>query len=931
MLKYKYILAYVLIFFHLSTYSQVDEIKINFIIGGRGKRIQTKQEFIVTPFKKKIRLYAWANAYQPDSDLSEKLLRERNDKLYFSEKKDRGEIKNLSFFDEQNSPIPYRYLDNEVIEIQAPSDAPFRFKAKYELIVPSDIYTSYGVNKNGNIFLKYFFLQPAKYNSDEYTLQSFKNLETLVANNTNYTIQFTPPKGTTVFTNLNKIGDNTYEGKNRTFFDIAILKNGLYKTFKTSHTDITLGVHIDSCDFPLVNQSFERQLNFLDNFFPPIKEPIFASSKINKNLNYKFVDDVNIPLFGKYKIFSKKTRIELKILPILFETYCDRKVHINGEKNHWIKNGLSTYLQIRYLEKYFHNLPIAGNLLEDLHLYNFYPLDLFQASKVNFKDRFSLHYKYILQKNHDQPLSTPYDSLSIQNQKIVSHYKSALAFKYLEDYIGQPKMDSILKGFFHEKSNTFFDEKNLQDYFESKTNTNLDWFFHDLVTTPKKIDYSIANIQERKGFKIINIDNHSNFSGPLKLYGYDKNGKKTFEKWYKTDKKNTNIYIPKDSSIFFSINEDSFLPDFNRNDNFYNTETVFNRKTRFGIGSDIHTPEKQQYFLTPNLNFNNYDKLQLGVKISNKTLLKQAFEFEIEPRYSFGAKKLTGNTKTSYSIFPDQGFIRSMNFGSGIQYGHYNKGLAFFNYHIGSSIVFRTSAKNLNQHRLSSFFSDFNRQIPQNATPIEVELKRYNILNIGYDYWNFHILHENKANLFIQISNKFKKIFGEYYYRYKFSPNKRLGIRFFGGVFLNHELKKTTFYDYGLDHISDYMYRYNLLGRSEQTGFFHQQYVRAEGGFKSNFNIKSNEFLSSVNLEFPIWKALETYADFAIYKNKANPAYFVYDTGLSLKLIPDFLEFHFPIQSSLGFEPQMGNYLERIRFTFVFNLNEIKEYREKFR
>ena len=78
-----------------------------------------------------------------------------------------------------------------------------------------------------------------------------------------------------------------------------------------------------------------------------------------------------------------------------------------------------------------------------------------------------------------------------------------------------------------------------------------------------------------------------------------------------------------------------------------------------------------------------------------------------------------------------------------------------------------------------------------------------------------------------------------------------------------------------------------------------------------------------MNLEIPIWKMFDLYADVGVFKNRMENPEFIYDTGLKIKVIPDFLEFYLPIQSSLGFEPSMDHYWERIRFTFNFNLSSI--------
>jgi hypothetical protein len=65
------------------------------------------------------------------------------------------------------------------------------------------------------------------------------------------------------------------------------------------------------------------------------------------------------------------------------------------------------------------------------------------------------------------------------------------------------------------------------------------------------------------------------------------------------------------------------------------------------------------------------------------------------------------------------------------------------------------------------------------------------------------------------------------------------------------------------------------------------------------------------------------YADVGLFKSKGWQPQFIWDSGVKLKIIPDFIEVYFPIQSSLGFEPSFRDYAKRIRFSLALNLNAI--------
>jgi hypothetical protein len=65
------------------------------------------------------------------------------------------------------------------------------------------------------------------------------------------------------------------------------------------------------------------------------------------------------------------------------------------------------------------------------------------------------------------------------------------------------------------------------------------------------------------------------------------------------------------------------------------------------------------------------------------------------------------------------------------------------------------------------------------------------------------------------------------------------------------------------------------------------------------------------------------YADAGVYKNRLRNPQFIWDSGVKLKLVPDFLEIYFPLQSSLGFEPSFKDYANRIRFTLNLNFGSL--------
>jgi hypothetical protein len=202
----------------------------------------------------------------------------------------------------------------------------------------------------------------------------------------------------------------------------------------------------------------------------------------------------------------------------------------------------------------------------------------------------------------------------------------------------------------------------------------------------------------------------------------------------------------------------------------------------------------------------------------------------------------------------------------------------------------------------------------------------YNIGNLRYSYSNKQTIKFVRINSDLEFSDKFGKLNFNAEYRHLFHDGRTLSMRFFGGKFLWNKTRETNYFDYNLNRSTDYLFRYNYLGRSENEGFYSQQFILSEGGFKSRFeNPNANDYLASVNLAYSLWKWVEVYADFGFTKNLDTNSQGFYDSGLRLNLVPDYLEFYFPIQNSQNYVLDDRNYLSNMRFVLTVDLNNLKQ------
>jgi hypothetical protein len=197
---------------------------------------------------------------------------------------------------------------------------------------------------------------------------------------------------------------------------------------------------------------------------------------------------------------------------------------------------------------------------------------------------------------------------------------------------------------------------------------------------------------------------------------------------------------------------------------------------------------------------------------------------------------------------------------------------------------------------------------------------QYNLFNVGFRYSDNKLINEKQFSINYQLMEDFNKISAEGFYRWEFAKNKKMSFRLFGGYFMQNNTRNTNF-NFGISRVSNYTFSYNLVGQSATTGLLSQQFILADGGFKSFINGSANQWISSANVDTQVWKMFDIYADAGIYKNKNLPSKFIYDSGVKVRIIPDFLEVFLPVYSTLGFEPGFKDYASRIRFSLVLNFS----------
>ena len=882
-------------------------------------------------------LHAWPASYRNrNTKLGDRSRENRKTDIHFALAEEKGNISNF-LFSVKSDTLVWSYINHshDIIELELIKplepgksitiDTPFKLK------LPNARFTGFGYSSKG-YFLKEWYLSPVVYSDNKWHIMSNKNLDDLFIEPSMYLIKLRFPENYKVTSNLlykeSYMGFDRYEatlsGKTLGSANIMIYKDHKFK----KHQIVTKSSNIVNVEtdikYPFIfslEDPFEgllkRQLDFLESNLGEYKpSKLWVSSVYLKNNPIYSLN--TIPLI---ETMGPKFQKEIEVFKALSYTYIKSSIFTNPRADAWMIEGLNAYLLSLYIETYFPEKKLFGNL-SDYWISRFFDL-----SELKFNDRQQLLYLIMARQNLDQKIGISKDEFANFNLLAMNQFKTSMGLSYLRDYLGEEKFINSLKETFSYSSNKFIDTKQVEKIFSENSEEKSNWFFEDYIENRNLIDYKL----KLKDDNIV-ITNKTKYTGPLKIYGY-KNDSLVFAEWREGFTDTMKFVAPTVDFDRIVLNDNNSLPEYNFRDNTlkYNKKwyRLLDKPLQLKLMTDIENPNYSQVFINPYAEWNAYDGLVLGGAFYNKSIIRKPFNYNISPTYAFNAKSLTGSGSMSYTYyFRDSDVFHSASIGMFAKYSHYDTDLAYFKYNPAIKLHFkRPNPRGVESNTLFMRYVSVEKEIPPNLLPVDDlgKYEEYKIFNLRHSYSNPEIIDDFRYRTDLQLGDKFGKVSSEFRFRKLTDWGNRFDIRLFAGIFLYNNVDN-TYYDFGVNSSTDYLFDHNFLGRSETSGILSQQIIVNDGAFKTKYNAFANNWLVSTNAHFSIWKFFEVYGDVGMYSNKGESNQFIWDTGVRFNFVPEIFEFYFPIYSNQGSAFAVPNYEERIRFVFTADFGEIVNY-----
>ena len=883
----------------------------------------------------------WAHSYSnPSTPLGKRLSEDFTLNFQRSTKNQRG-LTTISSVQSKSTILSYNRLEDNVDLIKVnlanvlkPNEK-ITITIDYKIKIPISDFTGYGIDKNGNINLSEWFITLAKIIDDNWLIESNLDLNDISLDPSFYKFKITFPSKFELISdfeidtinNTDTYNILTSKKEKRIYNPIIISKNRFFEIFKINNNTVITDIDnisnkkTDSLIFKVISYVDKKTGNKILSR-PSAKDSVNFKFILNKTINYvesklgsypinnivlsKF-DQNKDPIYGLNNIpeflnpFERSFIQEFSVLKRIISTYLNNLYPIHKRKNYWQIKGIEVFLLIDYIENYYPELNLIGKFSKLSVIKNR------EYSKFKFNDQYRLFDNIISSRNISQSIDYPLDSLTMINHKVINPYKSGLALKMLDDYLGNKNvMKSIYE--FSINNKLISSNRTFIDLLYDNNKGKISWF-KDYLNYNNSIDFSIKKVGSKENNHKFLIKNNSLISLPLKITLKDQNNK-TENKWLNKFKNDTILNVNSNSKII--INPEKYFSEFNFSNN-YSSTSKMKKKTKFVLFRDFDNNLNNQVYYIPIFDYNLYDGLMPGVSFSNSTPIKRPFTYKIEPSYSTKQKEFLGNMNLKYTDYNTNknNSLYSINYFLGASTFHYKDDLSYNTFFPSVVLAFRDKDLRSNYRQILSmrYISVF-REENSNS----VEYPNYNILNFKYITANSSVEKAFNFKTDIQINKDFIKSSVTFNFRNYYKTNRQYNVRFFAGKFLKNNTKD-DYFSFSSFRARDYLFSTNLLGRSENSGFYSQQYIGSEGGFKSKINYEyANDFIISLNSGITLWQWIEGYSGIAAIKNINEDLIFQYESGIRLNLFTDYFELYFPVYSSLGNELNQTNYLTKIRF-----------------
>ncbi|HNE27692.1 MAG TPA: M1 family metallopeptidase [Saprospiraceae bacterium] len=613
----------------------------------------------------------------------------------------------------------------------------------------------------------------------------------------------------------------------------------------------------------------------------------------------------------------------------------------SNEREHpWMDEGINTYYETRYTQKYYNSSMGDGMLPKKLY-------DPKQYGPL-------LYTGYLVMARHhdDTPPDTRSDRFTPAAYGLMVYMKTALCMGWLEKSVGTATFDQAMQAYYREWQ---FRHPYPEDFQQSMTAAGVDvgWFMQTM-TTGRHTDYALDKVEKVAGGYRLTVRNKGRLNAPFPVTALRK-GQVAGTQWYPApaSAKETVVFAAEDVDEFV-IDRDFSTLDVRHQNN--------SRRSRVQVDAArlFEHPNKRTLGILPWLGWNNYDKTMIGLLLYNPPFPGQKIQYYLAPGLGIGSKKPAGLADIRLNLYPGGAFPRltvgisakscQMDYHWGTQTydryyriapqvrGELRSGSTSFRHWLNLRTIFTGREVDKFDVEGNLLGRTFNRNT---IYELRYEAARKRLPNP----WTLSVALEfqDKDNNLYERGRSYLRNTLSYRQQFYYTEKRKITARFFAGVFWYNTdggtsrvtPERLTLLPQGFN---DYRFDQLFLGRTDPEGIFARQVSQTDGGFKNAFGSAypylgfSQDFAASLNLRadlpfrLPLGLPLKPYFDLGYFKSAEiagqKPDFedqLLWSGGLMLSFFGGGFEVYFPLVNAGVLQDQYdqagGKYGSRITWS----------------
>jgi len=547
-------------------------------------------------------LFDWANSFSTKtSPLGKRFAENYDSSFHFEKEEERGKTTIEKIYGTAKNPLQWQRGDEvDILRIIPqmpilPGDS-YTFNLEYSVKVADSKFTRYGVDKNGNYKLRYWYISPAVYNG-HWQVYSNKNIDDLYLTPSEFSVSLHFPKNYSLTSDLDLLDESSFQntksialaGKERTSATIYLEKIPTFETIETDKLQVIKNIQNSKVNPPVQALLIDRIAHFLDERLGPYPFEKMVISETDYKTN---------PVYGLNQLprfispFPDGFEYDMEQLKTITRNYIDNTLIMDSRDDYWLQDALQIYLMMEYVDTYYPKMKIIGNLS------NWWIIRWAHAADLEFNDQYPILYLNMARNNIHQALTTPKDSLLKFNMNIANGYYGASGLRYLNDYLGDGVVNRSIKEFYSENRLKPIKSSSFETVHSRNTELPINWFFEDFADTRTTIDFKIKKVEKQGDSLKVFIKNNRNSELPISLYGLNKE-EIVYKTWTRPVDSITTVTIPAENIRKLALNYEGKIPEYNRRNNFKAVKGLLNKPLQFRLFQDVEDPNYTQFFFMP--------------------------------------------------------------------------------------------------------------------------------------------------------------------------------------------------------------------------------------------------------------------------------------------------------------------------------------------